>query len=211
MDYIAWLSLGITIIALAFSVQAMRANTAAMQQANKIKEQENILKSKEIRTKEQENALKYLYDRRALLRDKLVWLTQFVHNDIENCRKRIDSGRHPYKLIDPSSEGAAGSAGDYFRHTILSELYWLHNEIQILFPSVVDKYRRYCDLIGDANAKSRSHEEYASAKTMKEAGVLLKEIIGAEMPRVMRDDFERELSSGLTTNTLEVAGKERQV
>ena len=188
MDYIASLSLVITIIALAFSVQAMRANTAAMRQANKIKEQENILKSKEIRAKEQENALKYLYDRRALLRDKLVWLTQFVHNDIENCQKQIDSGRHPYKLTDPGSESATGSAGDYFRHTILSELYWLHNEIQILFPSVVDKYRRYCDLIGAAYAKSRSGEEHASAKIMEEAIVLWEEIIEADMPRVMRKD-----------------------
>ena len=213
MDYVAWLSLVITVIALAFAVQAMRANTAAMRQANKIKEQENEIKSKEIQIKAQEISLRYTYDRRTKLRMKLVWLSRFVHNNIEWSQLQIDEDNHPYKLSDFQWGFVKKCPGDKFCYTILHELLWLHNEMQVLFPAVAEKYRQYCDLSREAYVAHVDPRKTALEETdkMAEAERLWTEIINTDMPRVMRDDVERGLSSGLTMNALEVAEKEQQV
>ena len=194
MDYIAWLSLVITIIALAFSVQAMRANTAAMWQANKIKEQENALKHKENQIKAQENSLKYIYDRRTKLRMKMVWLSRFVHNNIEWCQLQIDEDNHPYKLSEFQWGSVPKCSSDKFCYTILHELRWLHNEMQVLFPTVAEKYRQYCDLIHEAYVAHIDRRKTAQEESDKiaDAERLWKQILNEDIPRVMRDDIVSE-------------------
>ena len=150
-----WLTTGsaLSLLALIVSLLVIGSNTKAQRQANRIKEQEN--------------ALKYIYDRRTKLRMKLVWLTRFVHNDIAWSQLQIDEDNHPYKLSEFQWGFVPKCSGDKFCYTILNELYWLHNEMQVLFPSTANKYHEYCDKLRDAYAAHVDPQKLASEEVEK--------------------------------------------
>lgn len=173
----------ITLIALIFAIRTIRTNTNAMNKSNALKEQEN--------------SLKYIYDRRTLLRNKLVWLSRIVHQNPDWCMLQIDDNNHPYTLSDSQWENAPKCSEDKFCNTILNELNWLRGEMKILFPTILEKYLQYCNLLETAYTtwmKQKDHTESNPDKYMKqmtEAYYLWIKIVSEDMPNVMGKDFIR--------------------
>ena len=173
----------ITLIALVFAIRTTQINTIAMNKSNALKEQEN--------------SLKYIYDRRTLLRNKLVWLSRIVHQNPDWCMLQIDDNNHPYTLSDSQRENALECSEDKFCNTILHELNWLRGEMKILFPTILEKYLYYCNLLEMAYTtwmKLKDHTELDSgkyAKQMTEAYYLWIKIVSEDMPNVMGKDFNR--------------------
>ncbi len=173
----------ITVIAFVFAILTIRANTTTMKKSNAIKEQEN--------------SLKYIYDRRTQLRNKLVWLSRIVHRNPDWCMQQIDDNNHPYTLSDFQRGDTPKCSENKSCNTILNELNWLRGEMKILFPTIFEKYLHYCDLLETAYTtwmKLKDHiesnpEEYS--KEMSEAYNLWIKIVSEDMPNVMAEDFVR--------------------
>ena len=173
----------ITVIAFVFAILTIRANTTAMKKSNVIKEQEN--------------SLKYIYDRRTQLRNKLVWLSRIVHRNPDWCMQQIDDNNHPYTLSDFQRGDAPKCSEDKCYNTILNELNWLRGEMKILFPDIFEKYLHYCDLLETAyttwtklkDHTETNHDKYE--KEMSEAYYLWIKIVSEDMPNVMGEDFVR--------------------
>ena len=178
----------ISVIALIFAVWTIKTNTIAMNKSNALKEQEI--------------SLKYIYDRRTLLRNKLVWLSRIVHQNPEWCMLQIDDNNHPYTLSDSQRGNALECSEDKFCNTILHELNWLRGEMKILFPTILEKYLNYCDLLEMAYTtwmKLKDQTELDSgkyAKQMTEAYYLWIKIVSEDMPNVMGKDFIRTMRQG---------------
>ena len=182
--FIGILSLVFAIVSLIASLKVIASNTKAMIQSNQIKAQEN--------------SLKYIYDRRTQLRNKLVWLSRFVHNNIQWCMLQIDENNHPYALSDCQWGDVPKCSGDKFCNTILNELNWLRGEMKILFPTVFEKYCSYCETLHCAyntwmNLKDPNMQPNPQkyADEMSKAYELWNEIVTVDMPNVMGDDFVR--------------------
>jgi hypothetical protein len=180
--FIGILSLVFAIVSLIASLKVIASNTKAMIQSNQIKAQEN--------------SLKYIYDRRTQLRNKLVWLSRFVHNNPEWCMLQIDDNNHPYALSDFQWGDVPKCSGDKFCNTILNELNWLRGEIKILFPTIFEKYCDYCKTLQSAyttwmNLKDPHVQPtpHKYADEMSKAYELWNEIVTVDMPSVMSEDF----------------------
>lgn len=176
------ISLIVSVVALLVSWLVVRSNTRAQVKANQIKEQENMLK--------------YIYDRRVQLRNKLIWLTRFPHNNIEWCLLQIDENNHPYALSDFQWGFVSKCPGDKFCYTVINELDWLHSEMMILFPTVAEKYKNYCNLLKSAHEcwmrlkepeLPQKGPEYSDE--MSKAMDLWAEIIHIDMPQIMMNDI----------------------
>lgn len=173
----------ISVIALVFAIWTIRASTIAMNKSNAVKEQEN--------------SLKYIYDRRTQLRNKLVWLSRFALNNPSWCRLQIEDNNHPYTISDFQWDGVPKCTSDKFCNTILNELNWLRGEMKILFPTIFENYLHYCDLLEKAYTawmKMNDHTESNSDKyieLMSEAYNLWIKIVSEDMPNVMGKDFVR--------------------
>lgn len=173
----------IAVIAFVFAILTIWANTIAMNKSNAIKEQEN--------------SLKYIYDRRTQLRNKLAWLSRIVHRNPDWCMQQIDDNNHPYTLSNLQRGDAPKCSEDKFYNTILNELNWLRGEIKILFPTIFEKYLHYCDLLETAyttwtKLKDRTESNYDKyVKEMSEAYNLWIEIVSEDMPNVMGNVFAR--------------------
>lgn len=182
--WVGGLSLLFAVVALVFSLKVTAANTKALIQSNQIK-------AKEI-------SLQYIYDRRIQLRNKLVWLSRFVHNNPEWCMLQIDDNNHQYKLSDFQWGDVPKCSGDKFCNTILNELNWLRGEMKILFPTIFEKYCSYFKTLQSAYTtwmdlkdphKQPDPQQYVDE--MSKAYDLWNEIVTVDMPNVMGDDFVR--------------------
>ncbi len=180
--WIGGLSLLFAVVALLFSWKVTAANTKAMIQSNQIKAQEN--------------SLKYIYDRRTRLRNKLVWLSRFVLNNPGWCMLQIDDNNHPYALSEFQWGDVPKCSGDKFCNTIMNELNWLRGEMKILFPTVFEKYCTYCKTL------MRAHDTWMNLKDpnmqpapqkygdeISKAYELWNEIVTIDMPKVMSDEI----------------------
>ena len=180
--WIGGLSLLFAAVALYFSLKVTAANTKALVESNQIKAQEN--------------SLKYIYDRRTQLRNKLVWLSRFVHNNPGWCMLQIDDNNHPYAISDFQWGDVPKCSGDKFCNTILHELNWLRGEMKILFPTIFEKYCNYCEILRSAyttwmNLKDPhmqpNPQKYGDE--MSKAYELWNEIVSVDMPKVMSDEI----------------------
>lgn len=182
--WIGGLSLLFAVVALYFSLKVTAANTKALLESNQIKAQEN--------------SLKYIYDRRTQLRNKLVWLSRFVHNNPSWCMLQIDDDNHPYAISDFQWGDVPKCSGDKFCNTILHELNWLRGEVKILFPTIFGKYCNYCETLHSAyttwmNLKDPNMQPAPQkyGEEMSKAYELWNEIVTIDMPNIMSDDFAR--------------------
>ena len=179
--WIGGLSLLFAVVALVFSLKVTAANTKALIQSNQIKTQEN--------------SLKYIYDRRTQLRNKLVWLSRFVLNNPAWCLLQIDDNNHPYTISEFQWGDVPKCSGDKFCNTILNELNWLRGEMKILFPTIFEKYCTYCETLLKAHDTWMNLKEphlstpHKYGEEMSKAYELWKEIVTIDMPRVMGEDF----------------------
>ena len=79
--------------------------------------------------------------------------------------------------------------------TIINELDWLHNEMQILFPTIAEKYRNYCNLLKKAHEcwirlkEPNLPREGDYSEELSKAMDLWAEIMNVDMPQIMWRDI----------------------
>jgi hypothetical protein len=108
---------------------------------------------------------------------------------------QIDESNHPYAISDFQWGFVSKCSGDKFCYTIINELDWLHNEMQILFPTIAEKYRNYCNLLKKAHEcwirlkEPNLPREGDYSEELSKAMDLWAEIMNVDMPQIMTNDI----------------------